>query len=119
MSAPNIVAVANITGKTAYIAPTTTPQDFLVNAAASGKLLKINNIIVANINGSAAAQITVYMYRNNTEYRLASTIYVPANATLVVLSKDASVYMEEGDTLRIVASANNYLHAACSYESVM
>ena len=38
MAAPNIVNVSTITGKTAYIAVTTSAQDFLVNAAASGKV---------------------------------------------------------------------------------
>jgi hypothetical protein len=118
MAAPNIVNVSTITGKTAYIAVTTSAQDFLVNAAASGKVLKVNSIIVANVNGTGAAQVTVYMYRNNTEYRIASTIYVPANSSLVVVSKDAGIYMEEGDTLRIFGSVNSYLVATCSYESI-
>ena len=118
MAAPNIVNVTNITGKTAYIAVTTSAQDFLVNAASSNRVFKVNSIIVANINGTAAASVTVYISRNATEYRLASTIQVPANASLVVLSKDAGIYMEEGDTLKIIGSANNYLHATCSYESI-
>jgi hypothetical protein len=118
MAAPNIVNVSNITGKTAALALTTSSQDLLVNAASSGKVLKVNTLSIANINGTAAASVTVTLYRNNTEYRLASTIFVPANASLVVISKDAAIYLEEGDTIKILASLNNYLHAVCSYESI-
>jgi hypothetical protein len=118
MAAPNIVNVSNITGKTAAAALTTTSQDLLVNAASSSKVLKVNTLAVANISGTAAASVTVTLFRNSTEFRLASTIFVPANATLVIISKDAAIYLEEGDTIRAVASLNNYLHAVCSYESI-
>lgn len=118
MPAPNIVNVTNITGKTTYLAATTAPQDLLVNAALSAKVLKVNNVTAANVNGSAAAQVTLYVTRNATEYRIASTIFVPANSSLVVISKDAAIYLEEGDTLKVFASANNYLHITCSYESI-
>ena len=43
---------------------------------------------------------------------------VPAQGTLVVISKDTMVYLEEGDSIRLTASANNYLHAVCSYEII-
>lgn len=118
MAAPNIVNVSNITGKTAAVALTTSSQDLLINAAASNKVLKVNSLIVSNINGTAAASCTVTLFRNSTEYRLASTIFVPANAALVIISKDAGIYLEEGDTLRVIGSLNNYLHAVCSYESI-
>ena len=118
MAAPNIVTVSTITGKTSPLILTTSNQDILTNATGSGKLLKVNSLSAANVNGSAAAQVTVSLIRNSTEYRIASTIFVPANSTLVVISKDAQIYLEEGDSLRVVASANNYLHALCSYEII-
>ena len=118
MAAPNIVSVATITGKTVPLIVTTSPQEILSNASNSGKVLKVNTLIASNVNGSASAQITAVLFRNNVEYKLASTIYVPANATLVILSKDTAIYLEEGDSIRLVASANNYLHATCSYESI-
>lgn len=118
MAAPNIVNVSVINGKTVPLILTTSNQDIVTNASNSGKVLKINSLVVANVNGSAAAQITASIIRSSTEYRIASTIFVPANSTLVVISKDAQIYLEEGDILRVVASANNYLHAVCSYESI-
>jgi hypothetical protein len=116
MAAPNIVNVANIVAKTAVQAVTTTATDIVTNAGSSGTVVKINNLVVANVNGTAAANITASVYRSSTEYKVAHVIPVPAGATLIVLDKATSVYLEEGDTLRLTASTNSYLHAVCSYE---
>ena len=53
----------------------------------SGKVLKVKTIIVSNINGSTNASTTVYFYDSSAtdRYALASTINVPADASLVVL----------------------------------
>ena len=59
MAAPNIVNVTSILGKTVYDADVATSQSAtLTNAASSNKLLKINTIIAANIDGTNAG---VYM----------------------------------------------------------
>ena len=119
MANPNIVEVVNINGKTDLISLTSTGQTTLLsNAAASGKVLKINMIQVANIDGSNAADITVDLFRGATPYRLASTISVPADSTVVVLSKDTAIYLEEGDSIRCTASATGDLEAVCSYEII-
>jgi hypothetical protein len=116
MAAPNIVNVTTITAKTAVQAVSTTPADIVSNAGSSGTVVKINDLIVANVNGTAAATITASIYRSTVEYKVAHVISVPAGATLVVLDKTSSIYLEEGDTIRLTASANSYLHAVCSYE---
>lgn len=116
MAAPNIVNVATITAKTAVQAVTTTPADIVSNAANSSTVVKLNMLQVANINGTAAATITASVYRSTTEYKIAHVISVPAGSTLSVFDKTTSIYLEEGDTLRLTASVNSYLHAVCSYE---
>jgi hypothetical protein len=118
MAAPNIVNVATITGKTAVLAPTTTPTDIVSNGAGSNTVLKINTLSIANINGTAAATVNASVFRSGTEWRLAQVISVPAGSTLVVLDKTNSIYLEEGDSLRVTASANSFLHAVCSYEII-
>lgn len=118
MTAPNIVNVATITGKTSVLAPTTTPTDIISNSAGSGQLYKIDSLVISNINGSSAGNITVSLYRSATEYRLAYQINVPANGSLVVISKDTMLYLEEGDSLRLTAGTNGYLQAVCSYEII-
>ena len=118
MAAPNIVNVTTITGKTAVQAVSTTPTDIVTNAAASGTLVKINSLNIANINGTATATITVSVFRSTVEYKIAHVISVPAAATLTVINKPTQIYLEEGDSLRLTASANSYLSAVCSYEVI-
>lgn len=118
MANPNIVNVSTISGKVSGAAATTSAAALVSNAASSGKILKINALSIANISGSAAT-ITVDVYKNqSTAYRLAYTITVPVAATLVVISKDTSIYLEENDSLRVTASANTALEAVCSYEEI-
>ena len=118
MANPNIVNVTTIQGKVAGAAVTTSASALVTNTSSSGKILKINALSVANISASAAT-VNVDVYKNQTTaYRLAYTITVPANATLVVISKDTSIYLEENDSLRVTASANTALEAVCSYEEI-
>jgi hypothetical protein len=116
MAAPNIVNVSNIVAKTAVQAVTTTATDIVANAGSSGTVVKLNALQVANVNGSAAATITASIYRSSTEHKIAHVISVPGGSTLSVIDKTTSIYLEEGDSLRLTASANSYLHAVCSYE---
>jgi hypothetical protein len=116
MAAPNIVNVSAIYGKTAVLAVTTSATAIVTNSAASGKVLKINSLYVANVDGTSNAEITIDIYRSSTAYRLASTVVVPADAVLDVLS--SSIYLEEGDALRLTANANSDLEAVCSYEEI-
>lgn len=118
MTAPNIVAVSSIFGKTAVANVTTISSNIVQNVTNSNAVLKINSLIIANIDGSAAADISASLYRDGFENRIAHTVTVPADATLVVISKDTSMYLEEGDAISLFASANNDLWATCSYEEI-
>jgi hypothetical protein len=123
MAAPNIVNVTTITGKTAYVALATTNATPIVsNAASSGKVFKINSLLVSNVDGTNAADITISLYSQDdiggTAYKLASTITVPADATLVVISKDTAIYLEEDKSIGAVASAGGDLEVICSYEEI-
>lgn len=119
MAAPNLVNVTSIYGKTVGAAlSTTTTTDILT--CASDKLIKINSIIVSNVDGTNSATSTVYFYDSSasTRYALASTIAVPADSTLVVMSKDSPIYLEEGDQIEAGASAASDLEIIISYEEL-
>jgi hypothetical protein len=118
MAAPNIVNVATITGKTAVLAITGSATAIVTNSAASGKVYKINSLLIANIDGTASADITVDLYRSSTAYRLAYTIAVPNDASFIAIGKDAPIYLEEGDSLRLTASSTSKLEGVCSYEEI-
>jgi len=116
MSAPNVVQVGTITGKAAVQSVGTSATAIVTNSSSSNKVFKVNALYVSNIDGSASAGITVDFYRSSTAYHIAKTITVPANATLDVISKP--VYLEEGDALRLTASATGDIQAVCSYEEI-
>jgi len=118
MSAPNIVNVTTIIGKTAVQAVSTSATAIVTNSAASNKVFKINSLVISNVDGTNNADITVDLFRSSVAYRLANTISVPADASLVVISKDTSIYLEEGDSIRLTASAVSDLEAVCSYEEI-
>ena len=129
MSAPNIVNVATITGKIFYDALADTNLTSLVlNPASSGKVFKINMLTAANVDGTNAATVDVSYHPSTTTavgstvsstgYHLAKTITVPADATLVVISKDTSIYMEESSVLAVKASAADDIDFVVSYEEI-
>jgi len=129
MAAPNIVNVSTITGKIFYDALADTNLTSLVlNPASSGKVFKINTLIASNVDGTNAASIDVSYHPSTTTavgstvsstgYHLAKTITVPADATLVVISKDTSIYMEESSVLAVKASAADDIDFVVSYEEI-
>jgi|TARA_B110000971_G_scaffold193132_1_gene205864 hypothetical protein len=120
MSAPNLVNVATITAKSVQAALTTTlTTEILANAGSSGKVFKINNIIVANIDGSNAADLSVAITKSGGDpIKIASTISVPADATLVVIDKNTALYLEEGDNIEAGAGAASDLTITINYEEL-
>ena len=107
-----------MTGVQTCALPISVATDLVTNAAASGQLHKIDSLVISNVNGTSPANISASLYRSTTEYKVAHLISVPAQGSLVVISKDTMVYLEEGDSLRLTSSANNFLHAVCSYEII-
>jgi hypothetical protein len=115
MAAPNIVNVSFIAAKTSSANVTVTPTALVSNSLNSSQVYKINHLLATNANTSPA-DITVDLYRTSTSYPLAYTITVPEKSTVVILGKDTAIYLEEGDSMRVWASANAYLYATTSYE---
>ena len=127
MAAPNIVNVATIIGESQGFELSTTTNTVLIDVA-SDKLVKINRISVANIDGTNAADVTVQVDKatrtsaatgssvSGATFKIASTVSVPADAVLVLL--DTPIYLEEGDKLEGGASAASDLTLFVSYEVI-
>ena len=116
MANPNLVNVTTITGESVNGALTTTTTTDLLTAA-SETLVKINSIVVANIDGTSSATVTMGIIKSGGSVVLfASTIAVPADATLVLVDKNWGLYLEEGDLIEGGASANSDLTYTISYE---
>ena len=116
MANPNLVNVTSITGESVQAALTTTLTTEIL-AAASDTLVKVNSIIIANIDGTNAVAVSVFITKSGgSPVAIASTISVPADATLVVIDKNSALYLEEGDNLEAGASANSDATITVNYE---
>ena len=125
MANPNIVSVASIYGESVGWNLTNTLTTTLFTVS-SGKLIKLNRMTVANVDGSSAADVTVYIDAGATtssggtvasgaaDIYLAKTVSVPADATLVLV--DTPIYLRETDVLKGGASAASDLDLFISYE---
>ena len=120
MAAPNLVNVATITAKSKQAELNTTlTTEILANASSSGKVFKINNIIVANIDGSSAVDITVAITKSGgSPIKIASTVSCPADAVLIIIDKDTALYLEEGDNIEAGAGANSDATITINYEEL-
>ena len=123
MANPNIVNVAAIYGNNASVSLTTTSATSIVsNAASSGKVYKINTIMVANVDGTNAADITINKYSaaalGGTAYAIASTISVPADATLIIVDKTTSIYLLENESIGATAGSASDLVVTASWEEI-
>ena len=126
MAAPNIVGVTTIRGKSNVANLTTTSSSVIVNDVNSGKVFKINTIMISNVDGTSAGNVSVELFKfgaqnvatglGNATYAIAYTMTVPAKSSLDILSK--SLYLEEGDHLKAKADANNRLHLITSFEEI-
>ena len=130
MANPNIVNVTSILGTTTYYTPTGTAAVVLVpNAAASGTVFKVNQIVAANVNGTSAVDATVSIYTNGavaqgsapsggTAFPIVSTVSVPANASLIVADKTTAIYLMEGSSITVTSGTASGITYSISYEVI-
>lgn len=124
MAAPNIVGINTVIGITTMRSlGDTSATTLLSNPAGSNYVYKINTIIVANDDGTNSADITVALHDQDdgggTAHKIAHTVAVAADSTLVVIDKASSIYLEEDRSIVVTASAANDLDVLCSYESII
>jgi hypothetical protein len=127
---PNIVNVTTIYGTTTYLTPSvTTAVVLLPNAASSGLVYKINQIVCANVNGTSAVNATVAIYSNGaqaqgsapssgTAYPVISTISVPASASVIAVDKTTAIYLMEGTSITVTSGTASGITYTISYESI-
>ena len=123
MANPNIVAVTSILGNTTYLTPANTSANVLLsNAASSGNVLKINQIVAANVDGTNAANCTVTINSaaagGGTAYPIVSTVSVPADASLIVVDKTTAIYLMENQSIVVTSGTANDLTFTISYEAI-
>ena len=123
MANPNIVNVAAIYGNNSSTSLSTTNATAIVNnPASSGKVFKVNMITVANVDGAAAADITINKYSQDdlggTAFAIVSTVSVPADATLIVMDKTTALYLKEDESIGATAGTASDLVVTASWEEI-
>lgn len=122
MANPNIVNATSIVGNSLSVAVATSATQLASNAASSNKVFKINSIVIANIDGTSAADVTVNIYSaaalGGTAIAIVSTVSVPADASLIVTDKTTSFYLLENQSIGAIAGAANDLVATISFEEI-
>ena len=130
MANPNITAVTSILGDTTFYTPSGTAAVVLLpNAASSGNVFKINQIVVTNVNGASAVSATVAIYTNGavaqgsapaggTAYPIISTVSVPANAALIAVDKTTAIYLKEAHSISVTSGTASGLTFSVSYEII-
>ena len=125
MANPNLINVSSVLAANAGFNLTATATATLITVAAD-KLVKINRVTVANVDGTNSATFDLFVDgmgsgstgvsttgADATVY-LAKTIAVPADTSMVVV--DTPIYLMEGDILKGGASAASDLDLFVSFE---
>ena len=130
MANPNIVAVTSILGETTYLTPAGTGEVVLLpNAASSGLVYKINQIVAANVDGSSAVNTTISIYTNGavaqgsapssgTAFPIISTLSVPADASVIAVDKTTAIYLMEGTSITVTSGTASKITYSVSYEKI-
>jgi hypothetical protein len=114
MANPNIATATSVVANNAQVSLTaTTATQLITNAASSGKVFLIDSIIVANVDGTNACDVTVTRFQSatntGTAFPIASTITVPADASVIIVGKDNPINLTENESIYVTASAANDL----------
>ena len=130
MANPNIANASSILGTTTFLTPSGTSAVVLLpNAASSNQVFKINQIVAANVNGTNPVDTTVSIYSNGgvaqgsapsggTAFPIASTISVPADASLVVVDKTTAIYLMENQSIIVTSGTGSGITYSVSYEVI-
>ena len=123
MANPNIINVTTLTGNTTYLTPANTTANVLLsNAASSGLVFKINQIVCANVNGSSAVNATVAINSlaagAGTNFPVISTVSVPASASVIAVDKTTAIYLMENSSIVVTSGTSSGITYTLSYESI-
>lgn len=119
MTAPNIVSPTTITLKN--VASTVGTSATTLVTCASSKSVKVSTLLITNVDdsySSAAKTITCQLSSTAATHAIAMRASVNADATLVVVDRNAPIYLDEGQSLQVLAYATGTIHAVACYEEI-
>ena len=114
MANPNLAQATSVYMANVQVAlSSTSATQLITNAASSGKVYLIDSIVVANVDGVNACDISVVRFNSatntGTAFPICSTVVVPADASLIVVGSDNKINLTENESIYVTASASNDL----------
>lgn len=127
--APNIVGVSTITGvTTAYNHATNNPICLVSNPLGSERAYKINNVTISNVDTTNAGLATVKTHGGSgtwgstpgagTSISVVNQLGIATGASIVVVDRASSFYIQENESLSVQANVANLLNTVISYEII-
>jgi hypothetical protein len=117
MAAPNLTTLTTITGKSTTYSCTATLSAALQNPGSSGKVFKLNSIRAANID-TLAYTLDVTLYDGTSHAYICKNLEIGQASSVVLLTKDECLYIEEGESIYAKASFANEIDLIFSYEEL-
>jgi len=123
MANPNLAAATSVYAVNAQLSlKSTSATQLITNAASSGKVYLIDSIVVSNIDGVNAADISVVRFKSatntGTAFPICSTVVVPADASLIVVGTENKISLTENESIYVTASAANDLVVDASWKEL-
>ena len=120
MANPNLRNPTSITlGEISTSLANTSATVIVNNAASSNTVIEVTSLYICNDDGANDATITIRHHPaaggGGTGVQILNTITVPADATLVAVTKDAPIVLLENQSLVAIASAGNDLNCVGAY----
>lgn len=116
MAAPNLIQISSVYGKTTGTAIGTPVTIVASNPTSSNKNYKINSLYLSNIDNTLTARVSVDFFRGGTSFRLVDRMTVSSGDTLIAITRDTAIYLEEGDSIRCYSDQDGLIHAVMTYE---
>lgn len=121
MANPNLNAPTAVYAANTFVALTSTSATQLIsNATNSNKVFLVDSIVISNVDGSAAADCTITVFNSATNtgtgFRVVSTVSVPADASLVPVTKELGLSLTENESVYVTASAASDLEVVAYWK---
>jgi hypothetical protein len=117
MATPNLLIANTVIGNTSTQNVSTISTEIVSNGSETNKIYKINLLLITNTQGSSA-NVNIILNKNSVETSFLRNIVVPASSSFTAIDKGTSIYLKEGESIKIFASSNNVLDATCSFEEI-
>lgn len=118
MANVNLKSLTTVLGENASIADIPTTASGIVTCS-SNQVLKINSLYVSNIDGTNSATVTADVYDGtNVDSYLVKGLGVGAGGTVNIVTNETSIYINEGQSIRLTSSASGDLAGFVSYERI-